>query len=371
MNIPQCHPQANYLAHKEKIDSAINKVLAGGRYILGEEVAAFEKEFARYLGVNRAVSVASGTDAIELALRAVGVGRGDTVVTVSHTAVATVAAIARAGATPLFADIDPATYTLCPRSLTAVLAKAPVKPKALVPVHLYGHPADMDAIGAIAAQNGLTVIEDCAQAHGAEYHGRKVGSFGELSAFSFYPTKNLGAIGDGGMVCTNNPALAEKVGVLRQYGWQERYISQVSGVNSRLDELQAAILRIKLPSLETENKRRIAIARHYSGALALTPLQLPGEYGQVKHVYHQYVVRHPQRERLKDRLKAAGIGTLIHYPLPVHLQPAYQRAVPLIVPLPHTEKIRPEILSLPIYPELADRDLDAIGAALIKISAAL
>lgn len=349
-------PHANYLAHREGIDAAIRRVLDSGWYILGREVAEFEREFAEFLGAAHAIGVANGTDAIELALRALGIGAGDTVLTVSHTAVATVAAIERTGAEPLLVDIAPDTFTLDPARLeAAILASAKRRLKAVVVVHLYGHPADLPAILAIAKAHGLRVIEDCAQAHGAMLDGRHAGTWGDLAAFSFYPTKNLSALGDGGAVVTSDPALAARVAELRQYGWRERYISAVPGVNSRLDELQAAILRVKLRALAAENARRRELARLYSTGLAATPLRLPRVRENAEHVFHQYVVRTDRRDALLQHLQACGIPAGIHYPQPVHLQPAYAGRTALgSGGLPETERACREILSLPIHPQLSD-----------------
>jgi len=361
LTIPQCSPKANYLARKEEIDAAVAKVLAAGSYILGQEVAAFEKDFAAYIGVADAVGVASGTDALQLALRACGVGPGDCVITVSHTAVATVAAIELAGATPILADIDPVSFTLDPQSVEEIIQNLPAgRLKAIVPVHLYGQPANMRAIVDIAREHGLLVIEDCAQSHGAMFQGRKTGSFGDLATFSFYPTKNLGAIGDGGMVVTDDPSLARQVRLLREYGWQERYISYFAGTNSRLDELQAAILRVKLKYLDQDNLRRQLIAQRYSSALAESTIALPRTSPGTTHVFHQYVVRTAKRDDLKAHLGDRGVGTLIHYPVPVHQQPAYAEKLPAVVGLRQTETIAAQILSLPMYPELTDQQVDTV-----------
>jgi dTDP-4-amino-4,6-dideoxygalactose transaminase len=266
-------PKANYLAHKEEIDQAIRRVLDSGWYILGQEVAAFEQEFAQYLGVSQAVGVGSGTDALEIALRACGVGVGDAVITVSHTVVATVAAIELVGAMPVLVDIDPITFTLDPNRLEDTIAQHQgSRIKAIIPVHLYGHPAAMPAIKEIARRHDLYVIEDCAQSHGAAIKGRKTGAWGDLAAFSFYPTKNLGALGDGGAVVTDNAELAQKLRLLREYGWQRRYISEMPGMNTRLDEIQAAVLRVKLQYLDKENAQRRELAEVYNSRLSATPL---------------------------------------------------------------------------------------------------
>jgi dTDP-4-amino-4,6-dideoxygalactose transaminase len=310
--------------------------------------------------------VGSGTNALELALRACGVGSGDLVFTVSHTAVATVAAIELVGATPVLVDIDPATYTLDPNCLEAALAHPPAgTPKAIIPVHLYGHPADMPAILALAHRHGLYVIEDCAQSHGATLAGRMTGAWGDIAAFSFYPTKNLGALGDGGMVMTDDPALADRVRLFQQYGWRERYISDTPGGNSRLDELQAAVLRVKLRYLNEENERRQNLAQTYNTQLAETALSLPEVRLGATHVYHQYVIRLSHREALRTSLRQEAIGTLIHYPAPVHLQPAYHNRVPLVAPLPRTEEIVRQVLSLPMFPQLRDEQVQRVGERIV------
>jgi len=366
LSVPQTDPKANYLAHQAEIDTAIYRVLESGWYILGREVEAFEHEFAAYIGVHHAIGVGSGTNALELALRACGVGSGDLVFTVSHTAVATVAAIELVGATPVLVDIDPATYTLDPNCLEAALAHPPAgTPKAILPVHLYGHPADMPAILALAHRHGLYVIEDCAQSHGATLAGRMTGAWGDIAAFSFYPTKNLGALGDGGMVMTDDPALADRVRLFQQYGWRERYISDTPGGNSRLDELQAAVLRVKLRYLNAENERRQNLAQTYNTQLAETALSLPEVRLGATHVYHQYVIRLSHREALRTSLRQEAIGTLIHYPAPVHLQPAYHNRVPLVAPLPRTEEIVRQVLSLPMFPQLRDEQVQRVGERIV------
>jgi dTDP-4-amino-4,6-dideoxygalactose transaminase len=359
--LPFADPKANYWAHKEAIDAAVRRVLESGWYILGPEVTAFEQEFATAMGAAHAVGVGSGTEALHLALRACGIGAGDSVVTASHTAVATVAAIELAGAAPVLVDIDPRTFTLDPNRLEDALRQCS-RPKAVIPIHLYGHPADMTAIGDIARRHGLRVIEDCAQSHGASLQGLKVGNWGDMAAFSFYPTKNLGALGDGGALTTNAPDLAERARSLREYGWRERYVSEVPGMNSRLDEVQAAVLRVKLRHLKQENARRRHLARAYENLLAGTSLALPQAPNQVEHVYHLYVVRSRQREQLRGFLRENAIGTAIHYPLPVHLQPAYQSRVVIGGSgLPETEQACREILSLPMYPQMTDEQVQYVG----------
>ena len=369
--------KASYLAHKDEIDAAFARVLASGWYILGREVAAFEQEFAAYLGVGHAIGVASGTDALQLALRALGIGPGDAVITVSHTAVATVAAIELAGAMPVLVDVDPATYTVDPNSLETAIKELSTRstsslgrPRAIIPVHLYGHPADMPAIMDIASRHDLFVIEDCAQSHGAALRGRKTGAWSHIAAFSFYPTKNLGALGDGGAVVTSDPHLAERTRLLREYGWRERYLSEIPGTNSRLDELQAAILRVKLPYLDAENARRRRLAAIYDALLMDTALSLPQTRPDAAHVFHQYVVRTARRDALRAHLQEQGIGTLIHYPVPIHLQQAYRGRIPEVVPLARTEQIARQILSLPMYPELGEDQVRAVAEhALVSLSA--
>ncbi len=357
------NPKANYLAHKEEIDKAIARVLNSGCYILGKEVAAFENEFAFYIGVSSGIGVGSGTEAIHLALRACDIGEGDEVITVSHTAVATVAAIELCGATPVLVDIDPTSFTIDSDKIESAITP---HTKGIVPVHMYGHPADMKSIIKIANRHKLRVIEDCAQAHGATYKGRKVGAWGDIAAFSFYPTKNLGGIGDGGMVVTNDPLLADKTKLLREYGWQKRYISEFPGLNSRLDEVQAAILRVKLYYLDEDNKKRQRLSRIYNDMLSPTNLILPKCATNVTHVYHQYVVRSKQRNRLRVFLREKGIHTLIHYPSPIHCQPAYQDRLQCVNSMADTEKAAEKILSLPMYPELSSDQIRQVSTEIAK-----
>lgn len=357
------NPKANYLAHKDEIDAAIARVLESGWYILGQEVTAFENEFAAYIGVRFGIGVGSGTEALHLALLACGIGAGDEVITVSHTAVATVAAIELCGATLVLVDIDLNTYTIDPNQIESVITQ---RTKAIIPVHLYGHPADMDSIMGLAHHYHLWVIEDCAQSHGASYKGRKTGAWGHIAAFSFYPTKNLGAIGDGGMVVTDDPKLAERVRLLREYGWRQRYISEFAGLNSRLDELQAAILRVKLRYLDEENQKRQTLAKVYDDALSATTLTLPKCAPGATHVYHQYVVRSESRESLREFLKERGIGTLIHYPVPVHRQPAYQGRVRCAGSMVNTDMAAKGVLSLPMYPELTPEQVHYISEMILS-----
>ena len=357
------NPYAQYLAHKPELDEAIHRVLDKGWYILGEEVKTFENEFATYIGLSHGIGVGSGTEAIHLALAASDVGHGDEVITVSHTAVATVAAIELTGAIPVFVDIESQYYTLNPEKLEKMITP---RTKAVIPVHLYGQPADLSPILEIAQKHGLRVIEDCAQATGATYRNGRVGSFGDMACFSFYPTKNLGGLGDGGIVVTANDELAQKARLLREYGWVERYISHARGWNSRLDELQAAILRVKLRYLDGDNTKRTEIAKLYDDNLRETGISIPNCRRDASHVYHLYVVRLRRREDLWTFLKKRGIGALIHYPIPVHLQPAYRGRIRCGDGMEETEKAADEILSLPIYPELTETELHTITAAIQK-----
>jgi len=348
----------------EALEAAVRRVLASGWYVLGPELAAFETEFAAWHGVRHAVGVANGTDAVELALRALGAGPGDEVITVSHTAVATVCAVERTGATPVLVDVDPATFTMDPVAAAAAISP---RTRALVPVHLYGHPADMTALADLAARHHLALVEDCAQAHGARWNGRLAGTMGQLGAFSFYPTKNLGAYGDAGAVITDDPQLAERLRRLRNYGQRDRYHHEEPGQNSRLDEMQAALLRVRLPHLAAHNAERRRLAGLYAERLErCAALGLPSSLPEAEHVFHLYVVRHGRRDELKEALAARGIQTLIHYPVPVHLQPAWAHLGLLPGALPETERAAREILSLPLYVGLTNADLalvaDAAGA---------
>lgn len=355
------NPHAQYITHKNEIDAAIANVLASGWYVLGERVKEFESAFAAYTGVTHGIGVGSGTEALHLALCACGVGPGDEVITVSHTAVATIAAIELCGAIPVLIDIEPTYFTMNPDKIASAVTS---RTKAIIPVHIYGHAVDMQAVRFVASKHGLRVIEDCAQAHGSLFQDKRVGSFGDMACFSFYPTKNLGAIGDGGMVVTNDDALAAEVRLLREYGWSERYISHKKGWNTRLDELQAAVLCVKLPGLDTDNAKRRAHAATYGRGLATTQLKLPSSRLNVTPVYHLYVVRSSQRDELQNYLKVRGVGTLIHYPCPIHKQPAY-RYLSGSADLPETERAAREVLSLPMYPELTADELETVIKAII------
>ena len=362
--IVQVMPGAFFAEHRDEVQRALLRVLDSGWYVLGEEVRCFEEEFSNHFGLAASVGVANGTDAIALALRALNVGVGDRVATVSHTAVATVAAIEMTGAAPVFVDICPETYTMDPASLARTLeTNEPVK--AVIPVHLYGHPADMPAITSIARAHGAFVVEDCSQAHGATLNGSPVGSMGDVGTFSFYPTKNLGALGDGGMVVSSDMDLIERIRSLREYGWIRRHVSEEAGMNSRLDELQAAVLRMRLAYLYAGNERRQAISVAYTSGLEGSGMTVPVTRPNARHVFHQFVLRHAHRNRLRESLKDLGIGTNIHYPVPVHRQPAYvSRCAADPQGLERTEKAANEVFSLPVYPELSDGDVASIIVAI-------
>lgn len=361
------NPAAQFQSYQLEIERAVLRVLRSDRYILGEEVEALESEFAAYIGVGFAIGVANATDALEIAIRALDIGPGDEVITVSHTAVATVAAIEAAGATPVLVDVDPVYYTLNPAQLQEVIS---VRTRAVIAVHLYGQAADLDAIGEFCTKNNLFLIEDVSQAHGAKWKGHRLGSIGEIACFSCYPTKNLGAIGDAGLITTKDKSLDQKLRMLREYGWERRYISEIVGRNSRLDELQAAILRIKLRHLDTDNGKRQQIAARYTELLAGNDFNLPVTRENVEQVFHLYVMRTKQRQALIEHLKMNGVQAGIHYPMPVHLQPAYKTRIRTAVDMSVTETIADEVLSLPIYPELLSADIarviEAVNSYFVK-----
>jgi dTDP-3-amino-3,4,6-trideoxy-alpha-D-glucose transaminase len=348
--------------HADEILTAMKRVADSGWYILGAEVKAFEQEFAAYHEVPYAVGVASGTDAIELALLAGGIGAGDEVITVAHTAMATVTAIESTGATPVLVDIDPLTYTLDPEKVRESITD---KTRAILVVHLYGQPADLDVLKAITDEHDLLLVEDCAQAHGAIYKGNKVGTIGDMGTFSFYPTKNMGAYGDGGAVISRDEALAERLRELRNYGQTTRYTHQSRGTNSRLDEMQAAILRVKLKHLNTHNSRRREIAKLYDEHLR--GVVIPHVRDGVQPVYHLYVVRDDNRDQLMSDLKEQGVGTLIHYPIPIHLQGSHQDLNMAEGSLPETEKAVKEIVSLPMYIGLTDDEVMTVCHAIKQL----
>jgi dTDP-4-amino-4,6-dideoxygalactose transaminase len=343
------------------LDAALARVLDSGWFVLGSEGRAFEEEFAVAAGSPHAVGVGSGTDAIELALRALGIGAGDEVVTQANTCVPTVAAIERAGATPVLCDVEAGAGTMDPGSLLGALGE---KTRAVVPVHLYGQCADVEAIAELCSHRGIAVVEDCAQAVGAELRGRPAGTIGTLGCFSFYPTKNLAALGDGGAVVTNESELAERLRLVRQYGQTDRHRHVIEGVNSRLDEVQAAILRTRLPHLPRWNARRAEIAAAYTEALARSSVRPLAQLEGRRHVFHLFVVEAPDRDALHGYLETAGIGTLIHYPTPVHGHPPYRRLAAGPVSLSVSERLCERILSLPIYPELRDDEVERVAEAL-------
>jgi dTDP-4-amino-4,6-dideoxygalactose transaminase len=355
------NPAAQFQSYQSEIEQAIQRVLLSGRYILGPELEALEQEFATYIETDHAIGVANGTDALELALRALDIGLGDEVITVSHTAVATVAAIEAAGAVPVLVDVDPDFYTLDPKQLVEVLTP---HTRAVIAVHLYGQPADLDAITEFCHENKLALIEDVSQAHGAKWKGERLGSIGDIGCFSCYPTKNLGAIGDAGLVTTSNEELAVKVRMLREYGWRQRNVSEMAGRNSRLDELQAAVLRIKLKHLDKDNAKRQKLASHYTSLLGGHKLHLPSIRENAEHVFHLYAVRTSDREDLINHLKENDIHVAIHYPVPVHLQPTYKGFIRTARSMQITENLCSEVLSLPLYPELSLEIVSQVARAI-------
>jgi dTDP-4-amino-4,6-dideoxygalactose transaminase len=350
-----------YKRDRKRMDLAWERVTRSGWFVLGREVSAFEKEFARYVGVPHAIAMGSGTEALHLSLVACGVGPGDEVLTVPNTAVPTANAISASGAKPAFVDIDPFTFTMDPRKMEKRITS---RVKAVMPVHLYGHPAAMDPIRAIAKKRGLFVIEDACQAHGARYRGKKTGSLSDIGCFSFYPSKNLGAYGDGGMAVTSNKALARKLFLLRNYGQTKRYFHDIQGFNSRLDELQAAILREKLKGLDGWNERRRRLAGLYTKGLLGLPLALPTEAPWAKHCFHLYVIRVEKRDALAAWLLKRGVQTLVHYPVPVHRQKAYRDLKIPAGSFPIAEQFSRQILSLPLFPELQEKEVKRVTAAI-------
>jgi len=354
---------AEYSEIGREVDAAIRRVLHRGWFILGSECDSFERAFAGYLGAGHCIGCASGTEAIALALMACDVGPDAEVITVAHTAVPTVSAISMVGARPVFVDVTPDT---CLMDVSRVEAAITSRTRAVVPVHLYGQCVDMDPLLAVANRHHLPVIEDCAQAHGATHRNRKAGTFGVLGSFSFYPSKNLGCYGDGGAVVTGSDALAEKVTMLRNYGQRERYHHEVIGINSRLDEIQAAVLGVKLPHLDAWNDRRRAIGARYTDGLKNQPVRCPETAAHNSHVFHLYVIQSKERDRLRAHLAEAGVQTQIHYPVPVHLQRAYAYLGYRPGDLPVTERVASGILSLPTYPQLADPDIDQVVSAISR-----
>jgi len=359
--IPLVDLRAQYLEIKSEIDAAVLRVLDSTQFVLGPEVEAFEREFAAYSGASEGMAVNTGTSALHLALMAAGVRAGDEVITVPFTFVATVAAIGYIGAKAVFVDIDPATFTMDVAQLEQAITS---RTKAIVPVHLYGQPADMDPIVAIARRHGLVVIEDACQAHGAAYKGRPVGSLGDAACFSFYPGKNLGAYGEGGMVVSNSASFAREVRMLRDWGAEKKYHHVLKGYNYRMDGIQGAILRVKLRHLERWTEARRAHARDYARLLADSNVTIPQEAGYARHVFHVYAVRTTDRQSLQRTLQANGVGSGIHYPIPVHLQPAYSDLGYTAGAFPESERAADEVLSLPMYPELSHTKLEMVAAAI-------
>ena len=363
MPVPFVDLKTQFADLKDEILPRVTHVMQNAAFILGDDVAEFEREFADYIGVKHVIGVASGTDALLLALRAAGVGPGDEVVLPVNTFIATAIAVSLTGATPVFVDMDPETYTIDPAGIEARISD---KTKAIVPVHLYGHPADMDPIAEIAEKRSLSIVEDACQAHGAEYKGRRVGALGNTACFSFYPSKNLGAFGDGGMIATDDPVLYERITMLRNYGQQVKNEHAVLGMNSRLDTVQAAVLRVKLPRLDGWNDGRRRAAAIYGELLADADVAVPVEQPWAKHVYHLYVVRTAHRAELQAFLKDRDIDSGVHYPVPIHLQPCYSGLGYREGDFPAAEGCAGEILSLPMYPEITEEQVcsvaDAIGA---------
>ncbi len=358
MTIPLVNLQTQHEEMYDEMRSVVQGVMDKGQFVLGPEVDAFEEEFAAYCEVKHCIGVGSGLDAVTLALKGLGLGPDDEVITTSNTFIATALAIKHAGATPVFVDHDPSTYTLDPKRLSAAITS---RTKAIVPVHLYGHPADMDAIRVIADEHGLLVIEDAAQAHGARYKGRRCGSFGAAAAFSFYPGKNLGAMGDGGAVVTNDDDLAQWLRAARNYGSTVRYRHSIQGFNSRLDSIQAAVLRVKLRHLDEWNATRRWLASQYCELLDGSGVILPSERGDVEHVYHLFVLRCERRDEVLNYLRERGIGAAIHYPIPIHRQVAFGRGCLVPHHLDNTESIADQLLSIPICPFLTLDDVETVA----------
>ena len=369
MAVPVLNLKAQYAVIRSKIDEAVRTVLESGHFVLGPNVAALEEELGTFLGVARAVTMASGTDALHLGLRALGVEAGDLVLAPAFTFVATATAVSYIGARPIFADIEPGTFTLDRHSAAECLAGKGPRPhggrvKAMIPVHLYGQPADMEPLLALSRSHGMAVIEDAAQAIGAAYRGRRVGGLGDVGCFSFYPTKNLGAMGDGGLAATQDPSCAERLLRLRVYGGRQRYLHDELGFNSRLDEIQAAVLRVKLKYLGEWTARRQAIAARYRAGLAGLGPALPVERPDSTHVYHQFAIRVPDRDAVQRRMAERGVQTSVYYPHPLHLQPLYRELGYRTGDFPESERAAREVLCLPMYPELTDAQVDEVVEAL-------
>lgn len=364
--VPYLDLKAQYRSIKGEIDAAVSRVLENSQFVLGEEVAAFEQEFAKYCDARECAALNSGTSALHLALLAAGVGPGDEVITVPFTFVASVASILYTGARPVLVDIDPQSFNMNP---TAVEAAITSRTKAILPVHLYGQTADMDPILEVARRHGLVVIEDAAQAHGAKYKGRRAGTLGDIGCFSFYPTKNLGACGEGGAITTNNPAYAKTIRMLRDWGQDSKYHHLLRGFNYRMEGLQGAILRVKLLHLEQWIETRRALAGKYTEQLAHTELALPREMPWARHVYHVYSLRTADRDSFRAALQTQGIQTSVHYSIPAHLQPAYADLGYGRGSFPASEAAANEVVALPIYPELSSSQFDTVCNSVKKIAA--
>ena len=363
--IPFVDLKSQYRQIKDEVNTAIQGILESCQFTLGSEVAAFEEEFARYCQTQYGIGVNSGTSALHLALLAAGIGRNDEVITVPFTFVATVAAIYYTGAKPIFVDIDPHTFTIDVNMIEAAITE---RTKAILPVHLYGQPADMDPIMEIAKRHGLTVIEDAAQAHGSEYKGKRVGSLGDMGCFSFYPGKNLGAYGEGGMVVSNNAEYRRTIRMLRDWGAEEKYQHVLKGYNFRLEGIQGAVLRVKLRHLESWTEARRRAAANYDELLAGTGVLTPKAKSYARHVYHIYAIRTVYRKEWQQVLQANGIQTGIHYPIPVHLLPAYSDLGHKRGEFPHSEKAADEVLSLPMYPELSRTQCEEVCEVIANIA---
>ncbi|HEX6764307.1 MAG TPA: DegT/DnrJ/EryC1/StrS family aminotransferase [Polyangiaceae bacterium] len=358
--IPFVDLKAQYQSIKSEIDAAVIAVFESTQFVLGSAVAGFEKAFAAYSKAEHAVGVNSGTSAIQLALQAADIGRGDEVITTPFTFVATVSAIDYTNAKPVFVDIDPRSCTIDPAKIEAAITP---RTKAIVPVHLHGRPADMDPILDIAKRRKLLVIEDAAQAHGAEYKGRRIGSLGDLACFSFYPGKNLGAYGEGGAVTTNNPDFAKRLRMLRDWGSEKKYYHDIKGGNFRLEGVQGAVLGVKMKYIEAWTEARRAHARRYGEAFAGSAFNPPDVPAELRHVFHVYALRHPRRDALQAHLTARGVGTGIHYPVPVHLQKCFAELGHKPGDFPHSERASAETLSIPMFPELTAAQVDEVIAA--------
>jgi dTDP-4-amino-4,6-dideoxygalactose transaminase len=363
IKVPYLDLKAQYQSIKPEIDAALARVLESCQFVLGPEVAAFEQEFAAYCGTAECIALNSGTSALHLALQAAGIGPGDEVITVPFTFVASVAAVVYTGARPVLVDIDPRSFNMDPPAVEAAITP---RTKAILPVHLYGQPADMAPIMEIAKRHGLVVIEDAAQAHGAKYKGRPVGSIGDMACFSFYPGKNLGAYGEGGAVTTSNPDYARTIRMLRDWGQDRKYHHLLHGYNYRMEGFQGAILRVKLRHLERWTEARRSVVEQYNNLLADSGVETPTEMPWARHVYHVYTLRADERDGLQTALQAEGIQTGIHYPVPVHLQPAYADLGYGRGAFPRSEKAAEQVLSLPLYPELSSQAIAEVAAAVKK-----